>query len=59
MGPLKLHLRQYVTDHAYSKQYENRIPPEWMVVEVMNGDWVEVQSARSLYPETKYTSWFL
>lgn len=54
-GPLKSHLRQYIIDREYSKQYKNNIPHEWMVVTPTgNGDWVEHCKARSLYPETKY-----
>ena len=55
MGPLKNHLRQYVSDSEYRKHYQNNIPHEWIVV-VPNGkgDWVEHCKARSLYPETKY-----
>lgn len=56
MGPLKCHLKMYVHDSSYTQRYTNMIPAEWMVVEHVNGDWVDVQSARSLYPETKYGS---
>jgi len=54
MGPLKLHLKMYVTDNNYSKSYNNRIPHDWVVMEYNNGDWTPTMTARSLYPETKY-----
>jgi len=54
IGPLKLHLRQYIEDSGYRKHYKNNIPQDWIVVENFNGDWKEVQTARSYYPETKY-----
>lgn len=54
LGPLKCHLKFYVTDLSYSKSYNNKIPHDWVVMEYNNGDWSETMTARSLYPETKY-----
>ena len=60
MGPLKLHLRQYINhEHFYDENKKfhikctNNIPEDWVVITLPIGvDNIDNFSARSLYPET-------
>lgn len=49
LNHIKTHLKQFIRDSAYMKEYINNIPETWQVVELSNSGIIEYD-ARPLYP---------